>query len=100
MLRAALFQELQANQLRSAKGLDYTASIVERPSIIINHEQDVIEWLKATPDIEYDLYVGLKTTAFQTLAKAVIGSGQEIPGTLVVVNESLSIRSNIKKEKK
>lgn len=96
MLRRALQAELEASGLRSAKGLNYTASIVEKPTIVVRHEQSVIEWLRTTSDIKYEQYVGLRSQAFQTLAKSLLkGTGELVPGTEMQMHETLSIRSNI-----
>jgi hypothetical protein len=100
-LRYELELKLHDMGLKSAKGEDFTASIVEKPTIVVKHEQSVIDWLKNTPDVEPDRYIGLKTTEFQSLAKSMLkGTGEVIPGTEVEVRESLAIRSNTKPAKK
>lgn len=99
-LRAQLFETLKADNLRSAKGADFTASISQTPTVVVKHEPSVIDWLKHAPDIEYDQYVGLKTTNFQGLARSILkGTGEVIPGTEIEVRETISIKSNVKKEK-
>jgi hypothetical protein len=86
--------------LKSAKAKDYTASMVPKPRIIVKNEHEVMDWIKAEPDIESDQYIGLKNSQFQVLAKSILkGTGEYIPGTEVVIKESLAIRSNKKKEK-
>lgn len=98
-LRYELEQELRSIGLKSAKGQDYTASIIEKPTVVVRNETEVIGWLNNTPDIESDLYIGLKPVQFQSLARSILqGTGETIPGTEVEVRESLAIRSN-KKEK-
>jgi hypothetical protein len=87
--------------LKSAKGQDFTASIAEKPTIIIKNEADIIDWLQNTPDVESDRYIGLKQTEFKSLAQAMLkGTGEVVPGTEVEVRESLSIRANKKQEAK
>jgi hypothetical protein len=96
-IRYELDGMLHSMGLKSAKGEDFTASLVEKPTIVIKHEQSVIEWLKATPDVEADRYIGIKATEFKTLAQSVLkGTGEVIPGTEVEVKESLAIRANKK----
>lgn len=100
-LRYELELKLHEMGLKSAKGEDFTASVVEKPTVVVKHEQSVIDWLKNTPDIESDRYIGLKTTEFQSLAKSMLkGTGEVIPGTEVEVRESLAIRANKKPAKK
>lgn len=99
-LRFELEATLHNEGLKSAKGQDFTASLIETPRIVIRHEQSVIEYLRSTPDIEADRYIGVKSTEFQSLAKSLLkGTGEIIPGTKVEVRESISIRSNSKKGK-
>jgi hypothetical protein len=100
-LRYELELKLKETGLKSVKGADYNAVITETPRIVVKHEQSVIDWLKNTPDVESDRYIGLKTTEFQSLAKSMLkGTGEVIPGTEVEVRESLAIRSNTKPAKK
>lgn len=99
LIRTELYAELQTVGLLSAKGEDYTASIVQKPTIVIRHEQTVMNWLRETPNIESDLYIGIKQDAFKGLAQSVLKTtGEIIPGAELEMRENLSIRSNIKKE--
>jgi hypothetical protein len=94
-LRYELELKLKEQGLKSAKGTDFQATITETPRIVIKNETSVIEWLRNTPDVEPDRYIGVKTTEFQTLAKSMLkGTGEVIPGTEVEVRESLAIRAN------
>lgn len=96
-VRAALTEALQMTGLRSAKTSAFTASIAVKPSIQITHEQSVIDWLKESPNIETDQYIGLKKTEFKTLATALLkDTGEVIPGTEVLQQETLSVRANKK----
>ena len=99
-IRYELEATLNASGLRSVKGSTYTASIAQKPTIVIQQEQLIIEWLKGAPNIEYDHYIGLKATEFKKLAEVLLkDTGEVIPGTDVEIRESLSIRSNVKKGK-
>lgn len=99
-LRYELEAKLHTDGLKSAKGADFTASLVEKPTVVIKHEPSVIEWLKTAPNVEADRYIGLKTTEFKSLAQAMLkGTGELVPGTEVEVKESLAIRSNTKPKK-
>lgn len=94
-LRYELELELHATGLKSAKGADFTASLIEKPTVIIKDDTAIVEWLRHTPDIEADLYIGLKTTEFKTLAQTILkGTGELIPGTDIEIRESLAIRAN------
>jgi hypothetical protein len=94
-LRYELEATLNGLGLKSAKGKDFIASIAEKPTIVVTHEQSVIEWLRETPEVESDRYIGLKATEFKSLAQAYLkGTGEVIPGTEVQIKESLSIRAN------
>ena len=94
-IRYELEVTLNEMGLKSAKGSDFTASIVTKPTITITRESDVIDWLRNTPDVEPDFYIGLKTTEFKTLAQSLLkNTGELVPGTEVIIKESLSIRSN------
>lgn len=98
-LRAALYAELTLMNIRSAKGDDFTASIVAKPTVVVKDEKTVIKWLRDDPKVNEELYIGLKPTMFQTLAKSILSSsGEVIEGTELVVKENLSIRSNINKK--
>lgn len=98
-IRAELEVELMNMGLKSAKGEDFTASITETPRIVIKNESAVMAWLKEAPDIEYDHYVGIKATEFQSLAKSLLkGTGEVIEGTAIETKQFLSIRSNSKKK--
>jgi hypothetical protein len=100
-LRYELELKLKETGLKSVKGADYNAVITETPRIVVKHEQSVIDWLRNTPDVEPDRYIGLKATEFQSLAKSMLkGTGEVIPGTEVEVRESLAIRANKKPAKK
>lgn len=96
-IRESLYAELQSSGLRSAKGDDFTASIAQKPTVVIKDEQAAMDWLKEAPDVETDVYIGLKATEFQSLAKSVLkGTGEIIPGTEIQIRESLAIKSNTK----
>lgn len=98
-LRYELDVMLHEQGLKSAKGQDFTASLVETPRIVIKHEQSVIDWLREAPNIETDQYLGIKSAEFQSLAKSLLkNTGEVIPGTEVEVKESLAIKSNPKKK--
>lgn len=99
-LRYELEAKLRSDGLKSAKGADFTASITEKPTVVIKNEAAIVEWLKNTPDVESDQYIGLKTTEFKSLAQSMFkGTGELIPGTDVEVKESLAIRANAKPKK-
>ncbi len=94
-LRYELEQQLKAEGLKSVKGANFSAVITETPCVVVKHESSVIDWLRNTPDVEADQYIGLKATEFQNLAKTMLkGTGEVIPGTEVEVRESLAIRAN------
>lgn len=93
--RNRLIEELQKIGLRSAKTADFTASMVSKPNISIQHEQSVIDWLKNAPNIETDQYIGLKKTEFKSLAMNLLkDTGEVVPGTELVNTEYLSIKAN------
>lgn len=94
-------QELQAELekagLKSAKGDKYLATLSERSDIVVTHEPSVIEWLKESPNVEEDAYIGLKLVNFKQLANQVLKeTGEIIPGTDRIIKESLSIKENKK----
>lgn len=98
-LRYELEEKLKETGLKSVKGANYNAVIMETPRIVIKHEQSVMDWLKESPDIESDRYIGIKSLEFQGLAKAMLkDNGEVIPGTEVEMRQSLAIRSNTKKK--
>lgn len=93
VLRVELVEKLHKTGLKSAKTDMFNASISERSDIVVTHEQSVLDWLKETPDIETDQYIGLKTTNFKTLARALRkDTGEIVPGTEVVTSETLTIK--------
>lgn len=99
-LKAELLAQLKDSGLKSAKGNDFTASISETPTVVIKHEPSVLEWLRNAPDVEADVYIGVKGREFGTLTKQMLKETGEIPdGTEVEIRESLSIRSNTKGKK-
>lgn len=94
-IRYQLELELKVSGLKTAKGHDFTASIVERPTVVVRNETEVMEWLREAPEVEADQYIGLKKTEFNTLANSVLkGTGEVIPGTEIEVRESLAIKAN------
>jgi hypothetical protein len=96
-MRYELMDALTNSGMRSAKTEEFTASIAKRPSVVVTHEQSVLEWLKEAPDIETDQYIGLRTANFKALAMSLLkGTGEVIPGTEVVENESITIKANKK----
>jgi hypothetical protein len=96
-LRAALFEELHVTGLDSAKGSDFTASIRKEPTFIVKNETSVIQWLRETPDVDEDVYIGLKKPEFKSLAKTILTqTGEIIPGSEYLISESLAIRANKK----
>jgi len=98
-LRYELEAKLRSDGLKSAKGADFTATITEKPTIVIKNEAAIVEWLNNTPDVESDQYIGLKATEFKSLAQSMLkGNGEVVPGTEVEVRESLAIRANTKKK--
>lgn len=100
-LKNVLGSKLESLGLRSAKGLDYTASIASSPTLVIKDEAQVIAWIKDKLPNEVDYYIGIKKTEFNSLAKTVAKEDKVIDGTELVINESLAIRANSnKKEKK
>jgi hypothetical protein len=96
--KRVLENKLNEIGLKSAKSQNFGVSIATKPNITIQHEQSVLEWLKTTPNIETDVYIGLKTTAFKGLALQVLKeTGEIIPGTELNQVESLTIRNNKKR---
>jgi len=94
-LKFELLEKLYDAGLKSAKGKDFTASIVQRSEIIITDEAELREWLENTPEIESDVYIGIKKQEFDTLARSLLKNTGEIPnGTDVKITETLSIRGN------
>lgn len=96
-LKSELQIKLSEMGLKSAKGDRYSASIALRPNIQITHEQSAINWLKEEPNLETDQYIGLKTVEFKKLALHRLsekGGGEIIPGTELVIRESVSIKEN------
>lgn len=94
-MKAELTAMLNEAGLKSAKGKKFTASMRLHTDVVINHEQSVIEWLKTTPDVEADAYIGLKVTPFKSFAKLVLKeTGEVIPGTDLSITESLAIKAN------
>lgn len=97
-IRFELTHKLKESGLLSAKTDAFTASIAKKPTVTVTHEQSVLDWIKETPDVESDQYIGLKLTPFKTLAMSILkGTGEIIPGTELIETESLSIRANKKK---
>lgn len=94
-LKAQLIEQLQVVGLKSAKGDKYSVSISSRSDVVVTHEQSVIEWLKTSPDVETDAYIGLKMTPFKVLAKQVLkDTGEIVPGTNLKTIESISVKEN------
>lgn len=97
-LKEELMLALKESGLKSAKGDDYTASITEKPTVVIRDEKALMKWLETAPDVEAEFYIGVKKDAFRTLAQSMLDqSGEIADGTDVEIRESLAIRSNPKK---
>jgi len=98
--RYELQKMLEATGLRSVKSANYGVSTVSKRNIAVTNEHLVMEWLKDTPDIEGDLYIGVKLTQFKQLADQVLKqTGEIIPGTEVSTKETISIKK-VSNEKK
>jgi hypothetical protein len=94
-LKAELLIVLQETGLKSAKGEKYSVSMAQKTDFVINHEQSVIDWLKDSPEVESDAYIGLKLTPFKTLAKEILKTtGEVVPGTDLVTSEYLTVKEN------
>lgn len=94
-LRFQLQEKLNDVGLRSAKSADFGVSIVSKPIINVTNEQSVVEWLKTTPNIEYDQYIGLKLTPFKSMALEYLKqTGEVINGTEFETKETISIKAN------
>ena len=92
--------QLRAEGLKSARLKDFTVTIAERAKVVIMHEPSVIEWIKSQPNLESDLYIGLKKQAFEPIAKiAMSKNGEVIPGCAVEITEYPSLRDNRKDKK-
>lgn len=97
--RAELETKLRAEGLRSAKNEDYVVSITSKPLIRITDEGAAIDWVRHQPNLEPDLYIGLKKTAFDGLAKMALKTdGELVPGVEFENNEYLTIKE-VKGEK-
>lgn len=95
MLKQELMARLQEVGLKSAKGERFSASMTSRPDVVVQHEQSIINWLKESPNVEEDAYIGLKVTPFKALARQVLKeTGEVIPGTDLVTIESISVKEN------
>ena len=91
--RFMLQRELEKIGLRSAKSANFGVSTVTKKNIAVTNEHLVMEWLKDTPDIEGDLYIGVKLTPFKQLADQVLKqTGEIIPGTELNTKETISIK--------
>lgn len=91
--RAQLTEELRANELKQIKTDTATISLASRPRIVIRNEAEVMQWLRDEPDVEDDLYIGVKKQYFDSLAKEYTKqTGNIIPGTAIDTSEILSIR--------
>ncbi len=96
-LKNDLLTVLKSTGLKSAKGDAFTASIAETPTIVIKDEAAAMEWLKNSPNVESDFYIGIKKIEFNGLAKQMLKeTGELADGTDVEIRESLSIRANKK----
>ncbi len=93
--RLNLQTELQTNGAKSFKTERYYVSTVTKKNIVIENEQSVIDWLKHTPNIEVDAYIGLKTTYFKTMALAMLkDTGELADGTNIEISETITIKGN------
>lgn len=89
---AAMLEEAGA---KSFKGEKYSAIVSSKSDIVVTNESEVIEWLKNDPNVEEDVYIGLRLTAFKPLANEVLKkTGEIIPGTDRIIKDSLSIKEN------
>lgn len=96
-LKTLLMAKLDEAGLKSAKGDKYSVSKVTKHDVVVTHEQSVLDWLKESPDVEEDAYIGLKTTQFKTLARQMLkDTGELAPGTETTISEVLTIKENKK----
>lgn len=92
-VRADLDARLRSEGLRSAKNDDYIASIATKPVIKVVDERAALDWVRHQPGLETDLYIGLKKTAFDGLARmALKTNGELVPGVEFENNEYLTIK--------
>jgi hypothetical protein len=89
-----VYAELKSLGIKSAKTDDgFTAVIANRVNIAIKHEPSVIDWIRNNPDLEADVYIGLKKSAFDPIARTILKStGEVVPGTEIETVEYLSPR--------
>lgn len=96
-LSGLLQAKLDSVGLKSAKSDKYGISVSHRTNVVVTNEHAVIEWLKNTPNVEYDFYIGLKTAPFKTLANQVLKeTGEIIDGTELESKQSLTVKANKK----
>lgn len=94
-LKEELKIQLAEAGLRSTKTKNFNASLTQKPDIQVTHEQSVMDWLKQSPNVEEDAYIGLKLTPFKGLALHILKeTGEIVPGTETLTKESISIREN------
>lgn len=96
-LKFKISETLKEMGLKTAKGDKYQVSLSEKHDIKVTSESNVLFWLKESPDVEADAYIGLKTTAFKNLANQMLkDTGEMVPGTELTMNEIVSVRANRK----
>lgn len=92
LLRKALSLKLKEMGLLSAKTPFYTAAISVRKQIAVVDEQTASEWIQEQ-QLETEQYFGLKLTPFKSMAMAYLkDTGEVIPGTEIVEQESIAIK--------
>ena len=99
-LKLQVQETLSALGLKTAKTQDgrFTAGITTRPTLKVIDETAAIKWLKAEK-LDVELYTGLKTVMFKSLAEAKLKeTGEIVPGTQQETVEYLSFRENKPKE--
>ena len=92
-LREDVREIMLSTGLLTAKTKDLTASIVYKPTIEIKHEQSALEWVRNEPNLEQDQFIGLKPEFKKFALHRLKETGEIIPGTQAIMNQSLSIRS-------
>lgn len=94
-----LEMEMQATEVDSIRVDSVRATIARRKSLVVTDERKLIKWLHNNPELETNVYIGVKRQAIEPIVKAYLAkTDKQVPGTELKTTEYLSIR-NTREEK-
>lgn len=99
MTRFLITQEMGQQGIKSLESGPFLTVRTVKPDLKLTDEAALLNWLQEQPNLETDMYIGLKWTNFKPVAKTLLKKDGEIPpGTELTMTESVTLKLKEKGE--